>query len=137
VATFDAGGVTWVVALDLGAINDVRNETKKHLGKSDMSDLNEVLADPFLLIDVLCVLCRSQMQKAGMDKDAFMRLFAGDLIETAQVALMTAYADFCPARVRPAMLNLIEKSSQYATRAGERAIAAVESLDLEALLKTS
>ena len=73
-------------------------------------DMIEQLAtSPMLLVDVVYVLCKPQLDQHGISDEQFGESMAGDAIDGAAAALLGDLVDFFPQRQRTMLKNAIEK----------------------------
>ena len=136
----DNQGRKWTVSITVADIKRVKAALDVDLGRLSAGKLDGVAAlfdDPAALCDVLFVLCRREADAAGVDDESFGRAMAGDAIEHASLALVRAVADFCPSRLKPAILAMAGKMRAAMEVADSKAgalLAAVEAIDPAAML---
>lgn len=136
----DNKGRDWDVIVDVPNLKLVRERCHFELGKllaDNFKRLDELAEDPVLLVDVLFVLCEEQAKEKKVAPEEFGRSLTGDAIGAAYDALRDAYADFCPSQRAKPLRALAEKIKAFDKAVTEKALAAVEGLDVEALLTTS
>ena len=90
-------GRTWAVSVDVAAIKRVRALAGFDLlSVMDGKAVDRLIADPVLLCDVLCALCRPEAERLGVTDEDFGRAMAGDAIDHATQALLEELVSFCP-----------------------------------------
>lgn len=93
----DNAGRTWAVSVDVAAIKRVRALAGFDLlSVVDGKAVDRLIADPVLLCDVLCAVCRPEAERLGVTDEDFGRAMAGDAIEHATQALLEELISFCP-----------------------------------------
>ena len=93
----DNAGRTWTVSVDVAAIKRVRALAGFDLlSVLDGKAIDRLIADPVLLCDVLCAVCRPEAERLGVTDEDFGRAMAGDAIEHATQALLEELVSFCP-----------------------------------------
>jgi len=121
----DNAGRTWSVSVDCDAIRRVRSALKVNLVSTEFAKvLEQLLADPVLLCDVLYVICKPESEKQNVTDVDFCRAMAGDSIEHGTIALLEEIVNFTPnpkdrarvQRVLKALLQMAEESRDRADR---------------------
>ena len=93
----DNAGRTWAVSVDVAAIKRVRALAGFDLlSVVDGKAVDRLIADPVLLCDVLCAVCRPEAERLGVTDEDFGRAMAGDAIDHATQALLEELVSFCP-----------------------------------------
>ena len=93
----DNAGRTWAVSVDVAAIKRVRALAGFDLlSVMDGKAVDRLIADPVLLCDVLCAVCRPEAERLGVTDEDFGRAMAGDAIDHATQALLEELVSFCP-----------------------------------------
>jgi hypothetical protein len=93
----DNAGRTWAVSVDVAAIKRVRALAGFDLlSVMDGKAVDRLIADPVLLCDVLCAVCRPDAERLGVTDEDFGRAMAGDAIDHATQALLEELVSFCP-----------------------------------------
>ena len=93
----DNAGRTWAVSVDVAAIKRVRALAGFDLlSVMDGKTVDRLIADPVLLCDVLCAVCRPEAERLGVTDEDFGRAMAGDAIDHATQALLEELVSFCP-----------------------------------------
>lgn len=98
----DASGQRWVVDVNVTTIREVKKaldfDLLDAIGKPEV--FHRFYTDPFLLCDLLWVLCKSQAAELGVDDAEFGRRLHGDGLERGTDALVAGLASFFPNRRR-------------------------------------
>ena len=93
----DNAGRTWAVSVDVAAIKRVRALAGFDLlSIMDGKAADRLIADPVLLCDVLCAVCRPEAERLGVTDEDFGRAMAGDAIDHATQALLEELVSFRP-----------------------------------------
>ena len=94
----DGKGTEWKVSLDVGVIQQVKDETGVDLSviSKDTSWITAIFADPGKLVSILHILCEDQIKELNLTPRDFARRFTGEVLEPAGDALVGAIADFFP-----------------------------------------
>lgn len=93
----DNAGRTWAVSVDVAAIKRVRALAGFDLlSVMDGKAVDRLIADPVILCDVLCAVCRPEAERLGVTDEDFGRAMAGDAIDHATQALLEELVSFCP-----------------------------------------
>ena len=93
----DNAGRTWAMSVDVAAIKRVRALAGFDLlSVMDGKAVDRLIADPVLLCDVLCAVCRPEAERLGVTDEDFGRAMAGDAIDHATQALLEELVSFCP-----------------------------------------
>lgn len=117
----DKNGKKWNFELTFGTARRVKAECGIDLvnvmsaedgGKS--SPLVRLAEDPFLLIDVLFSICKSQAKEAGMDDFAFADCFDGAAIDLASDALMEEIINFSQPAKRKMLTRIYSTAKTFA-----------------------
>lgn len=110
----DSRGRTWEVIINVWKVKRVRGVVSLDLLSlvdDRFEGLNNLLADPVKLIDMLYVLCEVQAKELGVTDEDFGAAFAGDTLWDAGQAFLSELVDFFPdARARDALKRVIEKT---------------------------
>lgn len=101
----DSEGREWALSLNIGEAKRVKDALALDL--LDPTSLQQLAGDPYLICNVLFVLCEKQAKDAGIDDAAFGRGLAGDSIDEATDAFLAELVDFFPKRQREALRNLL------------------------------
>ncbi len=89
----------WIIAINVAVLKRVKQLLDVDLLDVAGGGLIERLAsDPVLLVDVLYAVCKPQAMGAGVSDEQFGEAMAGDVIESATVALLEELVLFFPSR---------------------------------------
>ena len=122
----DANGHTWSIVITVETIRRVRQLASVDLmqvvgGKL----LEQIAADPVLLVDVLAAVCKPQMEVRSTTAADFGSAMCGDAIDQAAQALLQGVADFFPSPTRVLLQQLIDASWAQQAKSQEIASAAI------------
>ncbi len=101
----DSAGKEWSISLNLGEAKRIKDAREVDL--LDATNLQRLASDPYLLGDVLYLVCESQAAAAGIDSKQFGEQLAGDAIDAAADAFLAELVDFFPKRQREALKSLL------------------------------
>jgi methyl-accepting chemotaxis protein len=115
----DRDGRSWSTSISVTTIARVKETTGVNLleiveGKL----LPQFLDDPLLLVEVLHVISKAQVDERGVSKEAFGDLFIGDVTVDAVNALVQGLLDFFPSGRR----EMIQRLWQATERAQNEAV---------------
>lgn len=125
----DKDGKSWGVCLNVATVKRVREETGVDLltlVDAEKKSIFEVLYRDYVLIArVLFAVCRDMADERKFSEEAFLALFAGDVIDRAVDALFAEMVDFFPSSRRA----LCEETKNFVLRnLREMQVIAVESV---------
>ncbi|MDY3555303.1 hypothetical protein R5W24_004444 [Gemmata sp. JC717] len=109
----DKVGREWALAIDVIAMEAVHQRTGVKIWdllKNELAELRALQSNPVTLVRVLYVLCEGQATQLGVSPEQFGRALDGDALVAGHDALIEAYADFSPSRLRPLIRDLTAKS---------------------------
>jgi hypothetical protein len=95
----DKEGRTWRISLTVGILADVREHYQIEIGKmlsSEKGLVELVFADPERFCNVLYLIVKDQVDKAGISDRQFGNSFDGPTWDRAILAFLRAVADFFP-----------------------------------------
>lgn len=121
--SFKAGGREWLVCVDGPKIKRIREACGVDLGARDCSQFDRLTNEPLDAQEVLWLLCRKEVEAAGLDHDQFQELLSGDVGELAGIALIEAVIDFFPSRQRMLLRDMLAKNQAVQEAATEAATA--------------
>jgi len=137
--SFEAGGHAWELRLNVATVKRVLDvcgvDLLAVLNEAGRSVIEQLIASPVALVDVLHCLCASQCETRGMSPEDFGGMFAGDEIEAATQSLIQELVDFFPPRRRKAlaaMMQKVEAVEEAGTRAAMEQIAKIDPEELVA-----
>ena len=134
----DTTGKTWTISINVGTIKRVRD-----LADVDLLDLKDgnvferLSSDPVMLCDTLWELCANQADKDGVTKDQFFDSMAGDVIDSATMAMLDELVAFFPNAKRALLENLLRKLRTVQTAALNHAGKMLEQIDVEKIMEAS
>ena len=106
----DNTGRAWSLAINVDAVKRVKALVNVDLLQAVEGKLIEQLvADPILLCDVVFCLCKPQADQLGVSDEDFGRSMAGDAIEQATGAMLEELVDFFPSRRRALLTKAVGK----------------------------
>jgi hypothetical protein len=93
----DNEGRDWPISINVDSIKRVRALLQVNLLDAVDGKLIEQLdADPILLVDVIYVLCKPTADAANITDEQFGKAMGGDAIDSATVAFLEELTDFFP-----------------------------------------
>jgi hypothetical protein len=126
----DTQGRAWNLAVNGDTIGRVKELAGVNLMELRGAELPRRLADdPALLCDVLYAMCKPKADAAPLTDEQFAAAMFGDAIEQATDALLAAFVEFSPTRLRPALQGTYDKlreASDLASAEAGRRIAAID-----------
>lgn len=101
---------TWVITLDVGLIEDIKDETEIDLDElirqpQKMSEM--IFVSPRKMVELLYVCCEKQIALIPLTPREFARIFDRDVLDKACNALLEAIMLFYP---RSSVGNVIQKN---------------------------
>jgi len=106
----DNTGRAWSLAINVDAVKRVKALVNVDLLSAVEGKLIEQLvADPILLCDIVFCLCKPQADQLGVSDEDFGRAMAGDAIEQATSAMLEELVDFFPSRRRALLTKAVGK----------------------------
>jgi hypothetical protein len=123
----DANGQCWSIVVTVDTIRRVRQLASVDLMQAVGGKLLEqIAADPVLLVDVLAAACKPQMDARAITAADFGAAMHGDAIDHASQALMQGLADFFPSPTRTLLQRLIDASWAHQAKTQELTSAALD-----------
>ena len=125
----DNAGRIWTVAVNVAALKRVRAICNVDLNaivemdeKNNPSTklLEQLSADPVLLVDVLYAVCKNEADAQGITDEDFGRAMAGDVIDHATAALLDEIVNFFPEAKRQAFQKLLSATRRFEKIAREK-----------------
>jgi hypothetical protein len=133
----DNAGRTWSVAINVDAVKRIKARVGVDLlmvGVSDARLAAELAEDPIKLVDVLFAAMEPEAVANGVTDVEFGRAMGGDAIDDATAALMEEVVDFFPKGRRSVLRAALAKMEAGRAAAFGRATAAIEAIDVEAVI---
>lgn len=125
----DGKGTEWKLSLDVGLIQEVKDETGVDLSivSKDSSWITALFADAGKLVSILHLVCQDQIKELGLSPRDFARRFTGEVLEAAGDALVGSIADFFPRSrtakaLRENLPKLLAKAEDQMIRKIEEAV---------------
>ena len=132
----DNAGRIWVLGINVQTVKRVRALVNVDLMDALNGDLIQRLStDPVLLCDTLYAICKPECDAQSVTDEQFGSALAGDAIDAAAAAFMDELVDFSPAPRRGALAAAIDQMRAMETRAGEVALAGINSPEMAAKLE--
>ena len=125
----DNAGRIWTVAVNVAALKRVRAICNVDLNaivemdeKNNPSTklLEQLSADPVLLVDVLYAVCKNEADAQGFTDEDFGRAMAGDVIDHATAALLDEIVNFFPEAKRQAFQKILSATRRFEKIAREK-----------------
>ena len=121
----DRTGKQWTLDLNIGTARRVKAECGIDLvnvivfdeNGADTSVLQKLSDDAYLLVSVLYSLCRSQIEKEGLDENSFAERFDAETIMNAVDALIKEVINFSQPTKRKMLTLIYEKSRSFRAKA--------------------
>lgn len=115
----DTQGRDWPIEVTVSTVKRVRTLIDVDLLEVlDGKLIDQLISDPVLLCDVLYAVCKPTADERGVSDEEFGRGLAGDAIEHATDALLTAIVSFSPSpRDRAALGQVLTKARAAMDRA--------------------
>lgn len=131
----DDSGRQWSLAVNVTSIKRVRDLCKVDLltiveGKL----IDQLLRDPFTLVNVVYVLCKPQADERGISDEQFGEAMAGDAMEGATTALLEDLSHFFRPGQRAALRAALAKVSEAETAAMAQAVHRIKAIDVASLM---
>lgn len=147
-SSFQTKDREWILSIDAPLIEEVRAGTCEiehcrhrpkrdieceavDLASADGKAMDVLGEDPVLLVRVLWILCRKQADQAGIAPAQFGESLAGESLFDATDALAEAIADFSHGPKKALVKALWAKSTKLTDLGLKKALAKVESPELE------
>jgi hypothetical protein len=139
----DTAGRIWTLAMNAAQMKRVKAMLQLDLWgmvqdkDNPLGKVAEVVADPVQLCDLLYVLCIDQAKAEKVSDEDFGRAMGGDTLEAAANAFLEEFVDFFPhAKARKAARKMISTLSTIRERVADKALASLESIDLDKAIES-
>ena len=126
----DKNGDSWDLDLNVGAAMRLNSRLNINIENAvrfdqanrpeDVSLLEQIAEDSFLLFNIIFVLCEKQVQDRNLTQEDFAARFTGDTIEAATDALLDEIVNFSRPAKRKILLRLRQISKEYSERANQQ-----------------
>lgn len=131
----DSNGTAWLVSVNVSTIRRVKAIANVNLLDAVNGQLmNDLMADPMMLADVLWSICEPQATTKNVTAEAFGELLAGDTIDKATEALLTELVDFFPQPKREILAAALRKSHEIWTKAATMATERINNVNTDKIL---
>ena len=117
----DVNGREWSIELNISTIRKLRKATASVEGFEDFDILDYAgvltrMNDPIFAADLLFLVCRDQLDAAGIDDETFGRSLQGRALFDGVTAFLAEYVDFFPEpTVAEKIATVIEKTREAQT----------------------
>jgi hypothetical protein len=134
----DTSGQLWDVVVNTNALRRIKSATGLSVATmaADGSLYSALAEDPVMLVDVLCAICKPQMETRNVSEEKFGELLVGDAIDSATTALLEGIIDFFPKARRALLSKALVKIRSLEATAMEMADKALDDPALEKKLKS-
>lgn len=119
----DTRGRAWLVEINVALERKVRSLTGVNLYEltaDGFKPLEQLLADPSKIVDVIFVLCQKQAQEAQMTDEQFAEGLGGETLDAMQDAFLEALANFTQDQNKRKALRKIIDMTKKATAQGSK-----------------
>ena len=134
----DSKGRHWILDLNVTLIDQVKAQTEQNLYELvDRTYVEKLEKEPRLLVQILWCLIEDQVptqEPVCESPEDFGRALGGDSLEDATIALLRAFADFCPRARRRALLKAIEKTGEAQAKAADGLIEVMDGEEIDAIV---
>ena len=116
----DCEGREWQIAINIATLKRVKETLNFDLlDVAQGKELDRLITDPYLLVNVLYVLCKPQADEHTITDEQFGEGMAGDAIEDATTAMLEELVNFSRRRLRPALTKAMQKMNELEEKAAE------------------
>lgn len=135
----DVNGREWSIELNIATIRKLRKATANVEGFEDFDILDYAgvltrMNDPLFAADLLFLVCRDQLDAAGIDDETFGRSLKGRALFDGVTAFLAEYVDFFPEpTVAEKIATVIEKTRTAQTELADAICRTSERMIREAL----
>lgn len=130
----DATGRAWRVRISVETLRRVKSDQHLQVDLLELAGgplLGRLASDPVLLGDLLATICEKEITDRGLTEAEFGELLAGDTIDAATEALLSAMVDFLPESRRRLLSTARDKMRTAETATIRRAQALIDAIDPE------
>lgn len=131
----DTKGRAWVLDINVTTLRRVKSLYDADLLEFNSPVYQRLSLDPFLLCDVLFVLCESQAKSLDVSSEDFGRALGGDVLDEAAVSLMESVIPFCPRSQRRLMEKALAKSRELEQQVTDHLEATIDSESFNEAIK--
>lgn len=134
----DEIGREWLIKLTTNKMRMVRDATGYDLARMfTPKGLESLLDDVILLVDVLALLCREQMEHRKITEEEFAEALVGDALESATYAMIQGGIDFLPQARRQAPQEMWARLQEIGQAQQALAIERIRAIDVDSVVKMS
>lgn len=130
----DTAGREWQVALSIGTAKRIKDAIDLDILDNGQA-VQRIATDPYLMGNVLFLVCEPQCKALGVTDEQFGESLAGDVIDDALTAFIEELVDFFPKRQRPALTAMLAKLTDVQDQAATLATAKVASPEMTARIQ--
>lgn len=128
----DAIGEEWAVTLDTAKVRQLREQIGVDLFRiDDANTLEALINDDEKLVDVISVICTSQIEHRKLDASLFAQRMLGDALDNACDALIDELVFISRRNRREVIAAAWNKTKTFQEIAKTKAMEAIESTELE------
>lgn len=109
----DANNESWQVVFDGLLLDDVFQATDVDLADISAGGLADIEQDAKKLVRVLTVVCGDELKERGISARDFSRRICGEAITRAQVAIVSAAANFFPPKQWSEILSRLDQQRTF------------------------
>lgn len=135
----DKSGRVWTLDLGVGAIRRIKSLLDVDLTQPQAKDpvhgtLSQRMAvDVWLLVDVLCAICRPQAEALAISDEDFAELLGGDVLGNARNLLLEEWSDFFLSLGRKDLATAVTKTLAMLVAISEEAVGQMDKLENQLL----
>ena len=128
----------WFFDITIGTVSRVKKEMDLDiLDMGDESFLKTIAGDPMKLGQLIYVLLRDQVEKAGIKEEDFYHGFSGDTIDEATDAFLQALVDFFPKSERRTTQLMLAKTREVMEKSQVLMQQKLNEIDTDELTRTA
>lgn len=120
----DNSGRSWSLVININAVKRIRAfcnldilelmTVNEKTGEMNADVLERLSNDPVLLVDVLYVVCKEEVEQRGVSEENFGAALTGDVIEYATKQLLEEIIDFFPEAKRKMYRKALTAAYRFA-----------------------